>query len=417
MANTLLTHSMIADRALFDLHNNLAMGGKVYRGYEGEFGTPIGGYRKGDSVTVHLPNKFRAKDGATIDKVDIQESSTTVTVDTQKHVAMDFDETDLTLSVEDFSRKYINPATIALANIVDVDGLAEYVNIYNALGTPGVTPSTYGVLADVAQRFSNEAVPADMRCGIWSPKAIWKMSDGELKSVFSTGIVESMLRKGFRGNYATMDHYEDQNVSAHVTGTHETGSTPVMNGATAEGATSLATNGWANSTTVLKKGDVFTVAGVYGVNPVSGIVWEGNELRQFVATADVTSNGSGEATIPIAPTIYSSAANEVNLPYQTIGTVPANGAALTVLGSEATGYAQNLAFHRDCFALTMVPFKKPRSAGSSVDWAQASDKQMGLSITVATAFDIDTYFEATRLDILYGWDTVRPELGARIYGG
>lgn len=416
MANTILTHTMIADRALFDLHNNLVMGRKVFRGYEGEFGTPVGGYKRGDSVTVHLPNKYRAKDGATIDKVNTVENSTTVQVDVQKHVALDFSENELTLDIEDFSRKYINPATIALANIVDKLGLLEYVNIYNAQGTPGTTPSTFGILADVSERFSNESVPKDMRCAVWSPAAIWAMSNGDFKGVFNANIVETMLKTGFQGYYALMEHYEDQNVQTHTTGTWSTGSTGVMNGSTAEGATSLVTDGWANSTAILKKGDVFTVAGVYGVNPVSGDVWENNQLRQFVATADVTSDGSGNATIPISPKIYSSAAGEDFLPYQTVGTLPANGAAITVKGTETTGYAQNLAFHRDCFALTVVPFKRPRSAGSSVDWAQTSDKNMGLSITVATGFDIDTYTEATRLDILFGWDTVRPELGQRIFG-
>lgn len=416
MANTLLTHSMIADRALFDLSNNLIMGQKVFRGYESEFGTPVGGYKKGASVTIHLPNKFRAKVGATIDKVDVEEPSTTVTVDVQNHVAMDFSETDMTLSVEEFSRKYINPATIALANLVDVNGLLEYKNIYNSKGTPGTTPATFGVLANVAERFTNESVPLNDRCAIWTPKAKWALADGELKSVFNPSIVERMLRRGFSGYYADMEHYEDQNVASHTVGTWDAGSTGVMNGATAEKATSLVTNGWAASTVILQKGDVFTIAGVYGVNPVSGIVWEGNQLRQFVATSQVTSDGAGAATIPISPTIISAAANEEDLPYQTVATLPANGAALTVMGSDATGYSQNLAFHRDCFALTMVPFKRPRSADKSVMWAQASDKQMGLSITVATAFDLDSYYEATRLDILYGWDTPRPNLGCRIWG-
>jgi len=161
---------------------------------------------------------------------------------------------------------------------------------------------------------------------------------------------------------------------------------------------------------------VFTVAGVYGVNPVSGQVWEGNQLRQFVATADVSSDGSGNATIPISPKIYSSSAAEDYLPYQTVGALPANGAAITVVGTEDTGYVQNMAFHPDCFALTMVPYSKPKSAGQSVMWAQASDPQLGLSITVSTAFDIVNFKEVTRLDVLYGWDTIRPELGVRITG-
>ena len=418
MPNTILTHDMIAERALFDLSNNLVLAGKVYRGYEGEFGTPVGGYQKGESVKVQLPNKFRAKKATAIDKVNSVESNTTVTVDVQAQVALDFTENDLTLEVAEFSRKYINPATIALANILDADGFDEYKNISNLVGTPGTTPSTFRVLADIAERMDNEAVPADMeRCSIWTPKAIWAMSDGELKSVFQANIVDTMLRRGFRGNFAQMDHYMDQNVSSHTTGAFTTDCTPVMNGATAEGATSLNIDGLkASITGIMKKGDVFTIAGVYACNPISGKVWEGNQLRQFVVTADVNSNSSGEAVVPISPQIYSSAAAEDYLPYQTVITLPSNGAAVTFVGTESTSYTQNLAFHRDCFACTVVPFKRPKSAGKSVDWGQASDKQLGLSITVVTAFDIDSYSEATRLDILYGWDTIRPNLGVRITG-
>ena len=413
-ADTFLTHSMIAERALFDLQNELTMSKHVYKGYNGEFSSSVSGYRKGSSVTIQLPNKFRAKDGVTLDTVGIQEQSTTVSVDKQKHVAWDFLETDLTLNIEDFSRKYVRPATITLANIVDLGGCEEYVNIYNEVGTPGTTPATFGVLADAATRMDNEAIPRTDRLAIFSPKAHWSMADGELKAVFQQVIVDTMLRKGFIGNFALMDFFMDQNIQTHTVGAHS--GTPVMNGATAEGATSLAIDGWPNATLVLKAGDIFTIAGVYGVNPISGQVWEGNELRQFVVTADATSNGSGETTVAIAPKIYSSAAGEDSLPYQTIATLPANGAAVTVLGTASTAYPQNLAFHPDCFALTMVPYARPKSAGQSVMWAQASDPQMGLSITVSTAFDITNYLEVTRLDILYGWDTIRPELGVRITG-
>lgn len=417
MADSFLTHSMIAERALFDLQNELTMSRHVYKGYTQEFVTPVGGYKKGASVTIHLPNRFRAKTSSiTLDTVDIQEQSTTVSVDELAHVDWDFLESDLTLSIEDFSRKYIRPATVTLANVVDLNGCSEYANIYNLVGTAGTTPSTFGVLADAATRMDNEAVPRTDRVCVFSPKAHWSMADGELKGVFQQRIVDSLLRKGFIGNFALMDFFMDQNIQTHTVGTWNAGSTGVMNGATAEGATSLVTDGWANSTVVLQAGDVFTVADVYGVNPISGQVWEGNELRQFVCTAQCTSDGSGNATISIAPKIYSSAATEDYLPYQTVGTLPANGAALTVVGSDATGYPQNLAFHPDCFALTMVPYTRPKSAGQSVMWAQASDPQLGLSITVATSFDITNYKEITRLDILYGWDTIRPELGCRITG-
>lgn len=416
MADSILTHSMIAERSLYDLMNELVMARKAYKGYNTDLSVAVGGYRKGSTLTISLPNKFRTKDGATIDTVDVQEPSTSITVDNHRHVAMDFLETDLTMSIENFSKKYTRPATLALANYVDVTGMQEYKNIYNLVGTPGTTPSTFGVLANCATRMDNESVPREDRLCIFSPKAHWSMADGELKSVFQQNIVDTMLRKGFIGNFALMDFFMSQNIPSHTVGTWDAGSTGVMNGATAEGATSLVTNGWAASTVVMQDGDVFTIAAVYGVNPISGQVWEGNELKQFVCTAQVTSDGAGNATIPISPKIYSSAATENFLPYQTVVTLPQNGAAITVVGSDATTYTQNLAFHPDTFALTMVPFKRPQSAGQSVLWEQASDPQLGLSITLCQAFAIGTYLEYTRLDILFGWDTIRPEFGCRITG-
>ena len=414
MADNFLTHSMIAERALFDLQNQLTMSKHVYKGYNREFNAPVGGYKKGTSVTIQLPNKFRAKDGVALDVVGIQEQSTTVTVDKQKHVAWDFLETDLTLKIAEFSRKYIRPATITLANVVDLGGCSEYVNLYNMVGTPGTTPATFGVLADAATRMDNEAIPRTDRLCVFSPKAHWSMADGELKGVFQQNIVDKLLRKGFIGNFALMDFFMDQNIQTHLVGHHSSGANPVMNGATAEGATSIVTNGWSGANG-LKKGDVFTIANVVGVNPISGQAWEGNELRQFTVTADVL-DVVADMTIAISPKIYSAAAAGDYLPYQTVVALPVNGAAITVVGTEDLSYPQNMAYHPDCFALTMVPYARPKSAGQSVMWGQANDPQMGLSITISTGFNITTYLEVTRLDILYGWDTIRPELGLRITG-
>lgn len=413
-ADTFLTHSMIAERSLFDLENELTMAKHVYRGYNTEFAASPSGYKKGTSVTIQLPNKYREKDGATMDAVGIQEKSTTVTVDVHKHVAVDILETDLTQNIADLSKKLVRPAMITLANGVDLRGCSEYVNIYNLVGTAGTTPSTFKVLADAALRMDNEAVPRTDRLCVLSPKAHWTMADGELKGIFNEAMAETLIRKGFIGRFALMDFYMDQNIQTHTVGTHASGG--VMSGATAENATSIVTNGWDASVAILKQGDIITIGSVVGVNPISGSAWEGNELRQFVVTADVTSGAGGAATISVSPTIRSSAAAEDDLPYQSIITLPQNGAVITVVGTSAGAHPQNLTYHPDTFALTVVPFKRPRSAGQSVLWGQANDTQLGLSVTVATAFDIDAYDENTRFDILYGWDTIRPELGCRVTG-
>ena len=207
----------------------------------------------------------------------------------------------------------------------------------------------------------------------------------------------------------------DQNIQTHTVGAHA--GTPVMKGSTSEGATTLVTDGWTGSIDAIKQGDIFTVAAVVAVNPVSGVAWEGNTLRQFVATADGSSDGSGNLTISISPKIYSSAAGATTfLPQQTVVTVPQNEGAITMVGTASTAYPIHMFHHPNAFALTMVPFDAPSSAGSSVEWGSATDEDLGLAIAVATAWDQAEYRESTRIDILYGWDTIEPNYAVRGIG-
>lgn len=410
MANVILTHTMLAERALFDLKNQLTFSQNVFTGYRDEFHA-VGGFKKGNSVRVQLPNRFRAKEAVTMDAVELEERSTTVTVDVQAHVALQITGQQLTLDIEQFSRKVIKPAIIALANSVDYNGCGEYVNIYNQVGTPGTTPATFGFLADAATRLDNEAISREDRVGVLSPKGHWSMADGELKSVFQQNIVDTLVRKGFIGRFALMDFFMDQNIRTHTVGTR-TSDTGAVETTSVEGATTLAVKGF-TAGDVIAAGDIITVQSVAGVNPVSGGVWEGSELRQFVATAAATLT-DGTGTISISPKIYSSSANEDFLPIQTVNDLPAANDVVTVVsGDSGTSHPQNLFFHPHAFALTCVPLAAPMSAGQSVKWGQAADEDLGLAVTVSTDWDSTNFRENTRIDILYGWDTPEPEYCVR----
>lgn len=420
MADTILTHSMIASKALQYLKNELSFARNVFKGYNEEF-VSVGGYKKGNAVTIHLPNKGRTIDGPDITGSipDQREKSTTVTLDNHKTYPLDFSAQQLTLDIERFGEKYIEPGVIALANIVDLLGLQEFKNVYNLVGTAGTTPSTYGALTAGATRMDQEAVPRNKRNAVFSPVSSWAMADGELKSVFDQQNVRKLTEKGFQGTYAGFDILMDQNVVTHTTGTGMDkldGATVQVRSAPAEGATTLELKGFATGET-LAAGDVFTVATVAGVNPVSGQAWENNTLRQFVVLALATADGSGFMSVTVGPEIISSAAGTKLLPDQTVNDLPATNDFITGFTTDAsTGFTQNMLFTPEAFALTMVPFEAPDSAGASVKWATAHDPQLGLSITFASAFDIKTYVETYRLDILFGWDTVRPELAVRLTG-
>lgn len=405
MANALLTPTIIAKEAMMQLENNLVMAKLVHRDYKNEF------VKIGSSVSIRRPVKFTVTDGATRSNQDVEEGNTSLTIDKRKHVSWKFSTQDLTLTVEEYSKRYVEPAMIALANQVDRDVLGLYTNVWNWVGTPGQTIDSFADLAKGPQRLDEGAVPTDMRRAVLSPADNWAMA-GNLTGLQLVKDSNQAYRKGLLGNVAGLDMYMDQNVVRHTVGAH--GGTPLVNGASqnvtyaASKTTwtqSLVTDGWTNSITgIVKAGDVFTIAGVFAVNPVSKAALD--YLQEFVVTADADSGATtGPATLTISPPIITSG------PYQTVSAVPADNAAITVKGTASTLYPQNLVFHKNAFALVTVPLEMPDSAG----W-KARETHNGVSIRLVKDYDIDADEEIIRADILYGVKAIYPDLATRISG-
>lgn len=394
---TLLTPTIIAKEALMQLINSLAMSRHVYTAYKNEF------VKVGQTITVRKPNKFRATKAQAISETTIVEPSTSITMSTQAHVAWSFSSVELTTTIEDYSKRYISPAANALANQVDADLCALYKDVYNWAGTPGVTPATFKVLGDAQTILDNEAAPSEGRVGILNPAANWSLADG-LKGTFSQKVATDIITKGYLGTISNLSLYMDQNINRHTTGAFTTGATPLMNGATVTGATTFVTNGWGGSNTVTA-GDIFTVAATNQVNPMSGVS-TGNLHNWVVRTAG--SDVVADLTIDIAPTLVYGATNA----YSNVDAVPLTTATLTFIGTESTGYPQNLIFHPNAFALVTVPIEMP----SNVWGARETDSDAGMSIRVVKQYDIDADTEVCRLDILYGVKTLYPELAVRLFG-
>lgn len=407
MANALITPDIIAKEALMQLENSLGMAKNVHRDYKSEFGSI------GDSVSIRKPVKFSVTDGATISIQDVEEAKTSITIDKQKHVAWKFTSKDLTLTVEEYSERYIKPACIALANKVDVDLHGLYTKVWNHVGTPGTTPANYAAVSDVAQRMDEMAVPMDRRYLMLNPAAGHTIA-GTATALYMQNVAQSAYRSGSIGEIAGLETYKTQNVQTHTVGAH--GGTPLVNGGSqndtyaASGAaneSSLVTDGWSTSTAVLAAGDVITIAGVFAVNPVPGESGKSAlpYLQQFVVKSAVTSDGSGNATLTVSPAIISSG------PQQTVSATPADNAAITVVGTASTAYPQNLGFHRNAFALVMCPMDMPDGAS----W-KARESKDGLSIRVIKDYDMTNDEERIRMDILYGVKDIYPDLAVRLTG-
>ena len=401
MANTYLTISMITREALRVLSNNLAFTRGATTEYNDKFG--VEGAKIGTTVNVRKPPRYVGRTGTAISIENATETQVAVTLDTQFGVDLSFSSADLKLSIDDFSKRFIRPAIATIANKIDNDGLKLYKKVYNTVGAQGTVPNALLTYLNAGVKLDDEATPMDgQRNLVITPQMQATIVDA-LKGLFqSATAIADQYRSGQMGVAAGFNWFMDQNCATHTIGAH--GGTPLVNGASQTGA-SLVTDGWTASTAVLKEGDVITLAGVNAVNPQSrestGV------LRQFVVTANVTSDGSGNATIAISPSITTGTG------FQTVTGSPADNAAITVSGPASATARVGLAHHPDAFTLVTADLPVPNGTDMA---ARANDPDSGLSIRLVRDYDITTDLFPCRLDVLYGWAALRPELAVRVWG-
>ena len=412
MSNTTLTASVVAKTALAILDNELGVIKTFHRAYEDEFASQVNGYKKGDTISIRRPADFTVRTGATLSTQDVIEGKVDLTIDQQIGVDFQFTSTDLTLKISDLAERVMKPAMSNLINYMASDVLTvAYKGVYNWVGTPGQTVNSFADFAKAPERLDEMAVPQESRHSVLSPSDHWGML-GSQTALYIQGAANSAYRDGSLGMIGGVETRMNQMVPTHTVGV-ATG-TPLVNGATQNvtydtakntWTQSLITDGWTNSTAgILKAGDVFTIAGVYMVNPKTKATTQ--ILQQFVVTADASSGAStGPATLTISPPIITSG------PHQTVSAAPADNAAITVVGTGGTGYRQNLAYHKNSIALAMVPMEMPAAA-----YGGHRESYKGVSLRVIPIYDGTNDISKWRLDMLYGRKLIDPRLAVRFSG-
>lgn len=421
MANQFLTINMITNEASMVLENMLSFSKYVNRQYDDRFAQS--GAKIGDTLRLRKPPRYVGTSGAALSTEDSIDTSVNLTVGPnatswfqngeQFHVDITFTTADLALSMDDFSSRYIKPAMARIANRIDEKGMAlAKLAVANMVGTPGVTPQTARVWLDSGAVLDRNAALRDNdRFVCMSPEAQAATVDG-LKGLFqSSEKISEQYSMGAMGRGLGYMFAMDQNVQSHTVGA--LGGTPLVNGAQGAASTtsdpftsttSLVTDGWtAAAAQRLNAGDIITIAGCYAVNPQSKAALP--QLQQFVVTANASSDGSGNLTAVIAPAIITAG------PFQTVSAAAADDAAITVVGTAATAYPQNIAFHRDAFVLATADLELPRG----VDMA-ARNTYKGISIRAVRQYAISTDTLPTRLDVFYGWCAFQPQLACRVWG-
>lgn len=405
--NTLLTISEITYKAAMILKNSMRFAGNVSREYDNQFART--GAKIGNTINVRKPIRPVGRTGRVAKFDDMVETYVSLTLSKQFGVDLNYTSQDQTLSMDDFARRYLDPSINVIANEIDYDGMLLYDQVANTVGTPGTVPSDFETYLNAGALLSDEATPRDMmRCALLNPTSMAKIVSAN-KGLFNPqALIGDQYRTGLMGKQTGgFDWYEAQNVVTHTVG--PLGGTPLVDGASQTGST-LVTKGWTSSAASrLKKGDVFTIAGVYAVNPVSR--QNTGKLRWFVVTADFSSDGSGNGSVSIYPAITPPNADGTKKQFQTVTASPADSAAITVLGAANTVTPQNLTFHKNAVILGMADLERPRGA---VESEVVSDPMSGISIRLVHYYDGVNDLSGARLDVLYGYVVVYPELMCRV---
>lgn len=395
MANTILTVSDITREAQRVLHQKLNFIGNVNRQYDKSFAQA--GAKIGSDLRIRLPNQYTVRSGATLAAQDTTEQSVTLQVANQKGVDLNFSSLDLTLSLDDFSKRILEPAMAVLAASMEADALSMYKDVYSTVNNAG-NPTTFANVLNARKALNDNLAPMDAgRAVLLNTQANVDMVDA-LKGLFADqSSIAKQYKEGMMGRTAGFDFFENTLLPSHTVGNWA--GTPLVNGAGQTGST-LVTDGYTADGQVLKRGDVITLAGVYMVHPETKATT--NVLQQFTLTADVTTSGLA-ASLSISPAIITSGAR------QNVSASPADNAAISIVGASNTAHGLSLAFHRDAFVFATADLVMPQG----VDFA-AREVFDGISIRIVRAYDINSDQFPCRLDVLYGYKAVRPQLAARV---
>ena len=403
MANSILTIDMITRKALEILENNLVITRNVNRQYDDSFA--VSGAKIGSTLRIRLPDRALVTDGAALQVQDDAEQSTTLTVASQKHIGVNFTTAELTLQLDDFAERVLKPRISQLASSIDADVANAYKSIFNTVGTPGVSPATALVLLQAQQKLNESAAGMAPRYATVNPAANAGLVNG-LSGFFNpTDTISKQFKNGMMGTGVLgFDEINmSQSIKVHTTGSRA--GTILVNGAVStQGQSTISIDGLTGATDTVTVGDVFTIANVFAVNPQTRE--STGSLQQFVVTAAQTGVSNALANMAISPPIYTSTSA-----LATVNSFPADNAAVTFVGTASTAYPQNLIYHKDAITFATADLVLP----TGVDMA-ARAVHNGISLRIIRDYDINNDRMPCRIDVLYGFSTIRPQMACRLWG-
>ena len=372
VTNTLgnYNETFFAQEALIQLEKVLGMAGRIYRGYDPN------PRARGDTISLRRPSTFTAQDAPSTAQ-NTTTDSVSITLNKWKEVKIQLTDKDLSLSAPTLITDHIRPAAVALADFIDQDCAALYKDVPWST-TMSATPA----LADIT---AIKKVMRDNKVPLNDPTMLHFMIGSAEEAAFSNAMTTlsnpqaSGLRDGSLGRLYGFDTWANQNTPTHTSGV-AADAAGALNGAVAVGDRTISFDGVTIGGT-FKQGDTFVITG---------------DAQKYAFAADATADGGGAvANASITPAIKQASADN------TVITI-----TLT------TGKVQNLAFHRNAFALAMAPLSElGNQLGAKI--ATISDPITNLALRSRMFYNGDASSVVVALDVLYGVRTLDGNLAVR----
>lgn len=369
------------------------------------------GKKKGEQIDFTIPPKYEVNDTLDISSAiqDIEHTTIPLKLDTLANVPVQLSMQELLLDFDEnnqTSQDIIKPASDSIVEYMETTLMAaaykKAKHNFN-IATPGTDITAVSDITTAGAKLSNYGAPKAGRKFVINPDSMGSFVNANTGLFAPQTAIGKQYLEGEVTRAIKFDWMESECNPQHTVGAH--GGTPLVNGATQSG-TSLVTDGWSASTLVLKAGDVFTVANVKDVATKAGSTNVTlSSSYQYTAAADVTSDGSGNATITLNESVSATAGK-----LQNVDALPADNAAITVIGTASTAYRQNLVYVPKAIAFATGSLAIP----SKAEFA-GKGTYGGITVTIVRDYDIKTAQFITRMDCLAGIAVPYPEYVGRIW--
>jgi hypothetical protein len=396
MANSLVTIDMVTREALRIAHEKCQFIGTTDRQYDDSYGKTGG--KIGAALRVRKPNQYLRTTGSRVmDVQDQNEQTGTITLATQDHVDMRFNSAELALSIDEISKRYIEPAVSVLVSGIEADYLAFATKAtYQVAGTAGTAITSLVVPGAARAKLNQSLAPKDGNRYIQMDSvAMGGLVNGVAAYFAPNGDISKQYREGMVARTAMADYYENERTWTMPNSSDVAGE--INAGTLTSGITSLTVDGF---TAAPVAGMVFTIEGTYDVHPETKVAYP--HLKQFVV-----GTGSTTTNIVFTPAVIYDTTN----PLQNCSGAPTDNDDITFVGAASTNYVQSLMYHKEAFQFVTADLPLMDSSEKCVRRVQD-----GLSLRVWQDSDIRNDELLMRIDILYGMAALRPEWACRMIG-